>query len=124
MTVSVCPGVFGDVVVTVMEGDSVTLHADTKIQIKEIDWRFGEKLIAEIDIETSYSWYDEASKDRLKLYNQTGDLKITNIRISDAGSYNLQVNSEQPPSKKFTVKGECVSLVYLIIIPQLFIITL
>ncbi|XP_056109091.1 uncharacterized protein LOC130086895 [Rhinichthys klamathensis goyatoka] len=96
-------GVFGDDDVTVMEGDSVTLHADTKIQIKEIDWRFGENLIASIDIETSYISFEGPSKERLKLDNHTGDLKITNIRISDAGSYNLQVNSEQPPSKKFTV---------------------
>ncbi|XP_077081371.1 uncharacterized protein LOC143735027 [Siphateles boraxobius] len=99
----VSSGVFGDDVVTVVEGDSVTLHADTKIQIKEIDWRVGEILIASIDIETSDILYEGPSKDRLKLDNQTGDLKITYITISDAGSYNLHVNSEKPPSKKFTV---------------------
>uniref|UniRef100_A0A8C1P257 Hepatocyte cell adhesion molecule-like n=1 Tax=Cyprinus carpio TaxID=7962 RepID=A0A8C1P257_CYPCA len=89
-------GVFGvDAVqsVSVTEGDSVTLNV-TDIQINdEIEWRFGQMLIAEINIKNKKStFYDDSAagrfRDRLKL-DQTGSLIITNTRTTDSGLYTV-----------------------------------
>ncbi|XP_042611975.1 uncharacterized protein LOC122144840 [Cyprinus carpio] len=89
-----CSGVFGvDAVqsVSVTEGESVTLNV-TDIQINdEIEWRFGQILIAEINKKNYKStFYDDNAdgrfRDRLKL-DQTGSLIITNTRTTDSGLY-------------------------------------
>ncbi|KAK9968938.1 hypothetical protein ABG768_027155, partial [Culter alburnus] len=93
---------FGDKVKyeSVEEGDSVTLKSDlTEMKDDDvIQWRFGNTLIAEINVTADrITVYDDVLdgrfRDRLKLDNQTGSLTITNITTEDAGDYELQVNS-------------------------------
>ncbi|XP_056615264.1 titin-like isoform X1 [Triplophysa dalaica] len=95
--------------VSVTEGDSVTLSTDVTETLTDdqILWRFGPKnaRIAEI-----YHWnppiYDniEIFRDRLKLENETGSLRITNIRITDSGVYKLHIiRSTGTLYKTFTV---------------------
>ncbi|XP_057181297.1 natural killer cell receptor 2B4-like [Triplophysa rosa] len=86
--------------VSVMEGDSVTLHTD-QTDIQEDDqilWLFGprETRIAEITKWTNLSSvYDNVDngrfRDGLQLNNQTGSLTITNITSTDSGLYQLQI---------------------------------
>uniref|UniRef100_A0A8C1LVC6 Ig-like domain-containing protein n=1 Tax=Cyprinus carpio TaxID=7962 RepID=A0A8C1LVC6_CYPCA len=81
--------------VSVAEGDSVTLKSGvTEIQTDdEIEWRFSGSKIATIigDDSESSVWVkpDGSFRDRLQLNNQTGDLKISNIR--DSGDYKLLI---------------------------------
>uniref|UniRef100_A0A8C1N510 Ig-like domain-containing protein n=1 Tax=Cyprinus carpio TaxID=7962 RepID=A0A8C1N510_CYPCA len=96
-------------IVSVMEGDPVTLHVP-QIQGDElIVWRFGdkEKLIAKHDLEAKSSpLYDEEERfrDRLKLNDQTGSLTITNTRTTDSGVYKVKISSnKQTLYKRFTV---------------------
>ncbi|XP_056615262.1 V-set and immunoglobulin domain-containing protein 1-like [Triplophysa dalaica] len=82
--------------VSVMEGDSVTLHTNlTEIQRRDqILWMFGpqETRIAEIYKQSIHMFVSsERFRDRLKLDSQTGSLTITNIRITDSGLYKLQI---------------------------------
>ncbi|CAM4660837.1 unnamed protein product [Leuciscus chuanchicus] len=100
-------GVFGESV-SVMEGDSVTLHTSLpEIQRHDVlQWRFGAKgaLIAQINKGANKSSvYDDVPdgrfRDRLKLDNQTGDLTITNTRTEHSGHY--EVTSTR--NKIFTV---------------------
>ncbi|XP_073721352.1 uncharacterized protein [Misgurnus anguillicaudatus] len=94
-------GVFGDEVksVSVMEGDSLTLHTDIteKETVDLIDWRFGDKgRIAQINVEANiFSVRDVVAdgrfKSKLKLNNQTGDLTITNITTQHTGLYKLEI---------------------------------
>ncbi|XP_073669727.1 uncharacterized protein [Paramisgurnus dabryanus] len=94
--------VFGDEVksVSVMEGDSVTLHTDTKLQIKdEIEWMFGvespDEIIAEYNREANTtSLNDERFKNHLYLNHQTGDLIITNITNKHTGVYRVEINRQ------------------------------
>uniref|UniRef100_A0A8C1KJG0 Ig-like domain-containing protein n=1 Tax=Cyprinus carpio TaxID=7962 RepID=A0A8C1KJG0_CYPCA len=98
--------VFGDTVtvksVSVLEGDSVTLHSGFTEMMDEdvILWRFGSEntLIAEINVmANSMTVYDdvldERFRDRLKVDHQTGSLTITNTRTEHTGLYQLQSNS-------------------------------
>ncbi|XP_073669676.1 uncharacterized protein [Paramisgurnus dabryanus] len=115
VNVFVCSGVFGDEVksVSVMEGDSLTLHIDmTDIQkAYRIQWRFGhnETRLATINKENnSISIYDDVLdgrfRDRLQMNNQTGDLTITNITTQHTGLYNITIKSKQKPkSYRFNV---------------------
>uniref|UniRef100_A0A8C1LEQ2 Ig-like domain-containing protein n=1 Tax=Cyprinus carpio TaxID=7962 RepID=A0A8C1LEQ2_CYPCA len=87
-------GVFGDTdtvkSVSVLEGDSVTLHSDAELQTDDvIQWRFGSEntLIATINVGTgSFSTIN----DRLTLDKTTGSLTITNTTITDSGLYQIR----------------------------------
>ncbi|XP_073721387.1 uncharacterized protein [Misgurnus anguillicaudatus] len=107
-------GVFGDEVksVSVMKGDSVTLHTDiTDIQKNDLlDWRFGEKedRIAQINSEANlvsvYAGSELRFRDRLQVNHQSGDLTIRNIITQHTGDYQLQIISRVTPTrKKFSV---------------------
>ncbi|XP_067271066.1 uncharacterized protein, partial [Pseudorasbora parva] len=112
-TVSVCsagvPGVETDEnvkSVSVIVGDSYTLHTDvTEIQRDDvIEWRFGEDLIGRINDKPVN--YIKTFRDRLHLDDQTGDLKIRNVRITDFGLYKLEINGYRGISKRtFNVSG-------------------
>uniref|UniRef100_A0A9J7XRF7 Ig-like domain-containing protein n=1 Tax=Cyprinus carpio carpio TaxID=630221 RepID=A0A9J7XRF7_CYPCA len=91
--------------ISVMRGDSVTLHTDlTEVQRDDlILWTFGSKddLIAEIHKQVVYM-YD--SKGRFRLEEKTGSLTIRNIRTEDSGLYELRViNSGRTSYKRFNV---------------------
>ncbi len=82
-------------IVSVMEGDSVTLKSgvtDVKT-VDDIEWRF-----KGIRIDTFV--------DTLQLDSQTGDLKISNIRTKDSGLYKVKISSTTGSSvMEFNVKG-------------------
>nr|XP_055072959.1 uncharacterized protein LOC129452898 isoform X2 [Misgurnus anguillicaudatus] len=116
LNVFVCSGVFGDEVksVSVMEGDSVTLHTHlTEIKRRDlIMWRFvvtQESLIVKINIGANkISIYDdvldERFRDRLQVNNQTGDLTITNITTQHTGLYQIIISGKQKiSSHRFNV---------------------
>uniref|UniRef100_A0A8C1UBE3 Ig-like domain-containing protein n=1 Tax=Cyprinus carpio TaxID=7962 RepID=A0A8C1UBE3_CYPCA len=99
-------GVFADTVtvksVSVLEGDSVTLHSGLTEMMDEdvILWRFGSEntLIAEIDVMADSmavfdDVLDERFRDRLKVDHQTGSLIITNITTQHTGLYQLKTSS-------------------------------
>ncbi len=100
---------------SVMEGDSVTLHTDTDIQRNTavIQWMFGAEnpdiVIAEIFREANISDVsDERFKDRVKMDSQTGSLTIINIRTTDSGLYKVEITTNSEAEKTFnvTVYGE------------------
>uniref|UniRef100_A0A8C1MZT4 Ig-like domain-containing protein n=1 Tax=Cyprinus carpio TaxID=7962 RepID=A0A8C1MZT4_CYPCA len=83
---------------SVMEGDSVTLHTDTDTQRNDavIEWMFGAQnpdiVIAEINREANISDVsDERFRDRVKMDSQTGSLTFTNIRTTDSGLYKVDI---------------------------------
>ncbi|KAL0153150.1 hypothetical protein M9458_051546, partial [Cirrhinus mrigala] len=86
-----------------MEGDSVTLQTGIKTKQQErIEWYFNGFQIATITGDLHYICTDvqckdgdERFRDRLKLDHQTGSLTITNIRSTDSGLYQLQINSRR-----------------------------
>ncbi|XP_065099540.1 uncharacterized protein [Paramisgurnus dabryanus] len=98
-------GVFGDEVksVSVMEGDSVTLHTHIKLQRDDlVVWRFGPEnsLIARInEVAKDISVYADVLagrfRDRLQVDNQNGDLIITNITTQHTGLYNMIISGKQ-----------------------------
>ncbi|XP_016388095.1 SLAM family member 9-like [Sinocyclocheilus rhinocerous] len=96
--------------VSVMEGDSVTLNTDvTEIQENyNIVWKFGREnvLITTTKRKKHISRYDvpdERFRDRLKLDNQTGSLTITNITTQLAGLYKIEIRGAKLISKTFNV---------------------
>ncbi|XP_051550784.1 uncharacterized protein LOC127438919 [Myxocyprinus asiaticus] len=110
-------GVFGDGIdeiksMSVIEGDSVTLHTDVG-EMQRVDlivWTFGPEnfRIAQINrvsqISSIYDVDDGRFRDRLLLDNKTGDLTITNIRIKHSGLYQLQtVGGIDVLPKKFSI---------------------
>ncbi|XP_048027936.1 uncharacterized protein LOC125256211 isoform X2 [Megalobrama amblycephala] len=108
-------GAFGDTdEISVWEGDSVTLNSDlTEMKDYVIQWRFGNTLIAEINVTVDrITVYDDVLdgrfRDRLKLDKQTGSLTITNTTTEHAGDYRLEINESVKP---VTVKeGDSVTL--------------
>ncbi|XP_026120011.1 uncharacterized protein LOC113099136 [Carassius auratus] len=95
--------------VSVMEGDSVTLHTDVTEVPKDTDiiWKFGNEIIARMnEADGNPSTYDGPGaifKDRLKLDKQTGSLTITNIRTEHIGHYSVDVKSMNAKLKTFQV---------------------
>ncbi|XP_043085148.1 uncharacterized protein LOC122331712 [Puntigrus tetrazona] len=84
--------------VSVMEGNSVTLHSDTEIRNNDLtQWRFGGYLIAEIKEMSNITVYDDVLegrfRDRLQVDEETGSLNITNVRFEHTGFYKQQTNS-------------------------------
>ncbi|XP_016354733.1 uncharacterized protein LOC107698293 [Sinocyclocheilus anshuiensis] len=84
--------------VSVMEGDSVSLQTNTKLQTENlITWTFGlsETRIAEINkkagIFDTFDGPDGRFRDRLKLDHQTGSLTITNTRNTHSGLYRITI---------------------------------
>uniref|UniRef100_A0A673KK92 Zgc:171686 n=1 Tax=Sinocyclocheilus rhinocerous TaxID=307959 RepID=A0A673KK92_9TELE len=105
-------GVFGDTdvmkSVSVMEGDSVTLNTDVKVQRDDHTlWMFGpqERRIAEIHRQTIYiDATNTIFEKRLQMDNQTGSLTIRNIRTEHTGLYKLQnINNRGTSNKRFSV---------------------
>ncbi|KAL1252089.1 hypothetical protein QQF64_019885 [Cirrhinus molitorella] len=91
---------------SVMEGDSVTLKSGvTHLQTDdEIEWRFNGNRIAKIKRDSIKISAPETFGDRLNLDNQTGDLKISNIKKTDSGQYKLKVSTTRgSPEMTFTV---------------------
>ncbi|XP_048050769.1 uncharacterized protein LOC125270828 [Megalobrama amblycephala] len=94
--------------VSVREGSYTTLKSDFT-EMKDVDviqWRFGNTLIAEINVTVDrITVYDDVLdgrfRDRLKLDKQTGSLTIRNFRTEHAGDYELEVNSVS--MRKFSV---------------------
>ncbi|XP_051977463.1 uncharacterized protein LOC127639449 [Xyrauchen texanus] len=108
-----CGGVFGvytDKVksVSVMEGDSVTLHTDdTEIQDKdEIDWWFESETQGFLKIgvfSTSDDVLGGRFRGRLHVNHQTGDLTITNITTEHAGFYQVIITGYRRTINTFSV---------------------
>ncbi|XP_016426971.1 SLAM family member 5-like, partial [Sinocyclocheilus rhinocerous] len=97
--------------VAVLEGDSVTLHTDVKVQRDDqIRWTFGPQntRIAEIikrdQINFIFVSNDGRFRDKLLMDNQTGSLTIRNIRSDHTGLYKLTVIiSGETSLKSFSV---------------------
>ncbi|XP_042568299.1 uncharacterized protein LOC109054492 isoform X1 [Cyprinus carpio] len=98
-------GVFGDDVVTVMEGDSVTLHTDiTKKEHDKLLWYFEDTRIALINGRPNTSClYDGEGgrfRDRLKVDYETGSLTITDIRSEHTGRYEAEIIRSESSGKR------------------------
>ncbi|XP_067272594.1 uncharacterized protein [Pseudorasbora parva] len=103
-------GVFGvgSDEVSVMEGDSVTLHTGVETRQQEkIKWYFDDTRIAQISGDFSDVCTDvqcnegtERFRDRLKLDHQTGSLTITHTTTEDSGDYKLEIFSSDSNSEK------------------------
>ncbi|XDV23202.1 hypothetical protein PO909_027887, partial [Leuciscus waleckii] len=94
--------------VSVMEGDSVTLNTDVKVQRDDILWAYrhdsSEIRIAEI-YKQIIDMFDSnvTFGDRLQMDSQTGSLTIRNIRTTDSGLYKLSIFSRNITHKSFSV---------------------
>lgn len=93
--------------VSVTVGDSLTLHTKvTQIELGGvIEWMFGEKIIALINSEPNVITHVTTYiGDRLELNRQSGNLKITNVKMADSGLYKLDINDPSGRTlKKFNV---------------------
>ncbi len=99
--------------VFVTAGESVRLSTD-RPEIErgdEIQWMFGEEIIAEIKEGTEETHYvpDERFRDRLQLDKRTGDLTIKNSTTKDTGRYKLNIRSRKGNTDKIysvIIRGE------------------
>ncbi|KAI2646753.1 Lymphocyte function-associated antigen 3 [Labeo rohita] len=99
--------------VSVMEGDSVTLHTKVETNHQEsIKWYVSSIRIAQIDGDLHFNCTDiqcnegtERFRDRLKLDHRTGSLTITNITNTDSGEYKLKISSSSDSEKIFSVSS-------------------
>uniref|UniRef100_A0A8C1S3G3 Si:dkey-182g1.6 n=1 Tax=Cyprinus carpio TaxID=7962 RepID=A0A8C1S3G3_CYPCA len=75
--------------VSVTEGDSVTLHTDVKIQKDDVIQWFGNQgtLIADLNSAADSRWSN------IHLNYETGDLTIRNIRRDQSGVYKVEINN-------------------------------
>ncbi|XP_068072682.1 uncharacterized protein isoform X5 [Danio rerio] len=91
--------------VSVMEGDSVTLHTHLQILKDEVtEWTFNNTLIAKVTEDNPTYNKDERFTNRLKLDHQTGSLTITNIKTTDSGIYTFTtIIDKKQPTKRFSV---------------------
>uniref|UniRef100_A0A673LJL4 Immunoglobulin domain-containing protein n=1 Tax=Sinocyclocheilus rhinocerous TaxID=307959 RepID=A0A673LJL4_9TELE len=101
----VFPGVFGDDVVTVMEGDTVTLHTDiTKKEHDKMLWYFEDTRIALINghpnMSCLYDGEDGRFRDRLEVDYKTGSLTITDITTEHAGRYEAEIIRSESSGKR------------------------
>ncbi|KTF94752.1 hypothetical protein cypCar_00041562 [Cyprinus carpio] len=106
-------GVFSDVVKSVPEGDSVTLHTDLTdlLKYERILWTFGpgRTRIAQINnVVNKISVYNDVLdgkfRDRLQLDDRSGSLTVTNTTTEDSGLYELQtVGGKEVPPKTFSI---------------------
>ncbi|XDV22629.1 hypothetical protein PO909_027485 [Leuciscus waleckii] len=86
-------------IVSVMEGDSVTLHTDDTVRYKPyVQWTFGpEGTIIIIQFNgggADITYFNEKRiRDRIQIDNQTGSLTIRNTRTTDSGLYHLIMES-------------------------------
>ncbi|XP_051745013.1 uncharacterized protein LOC127509870 isoform X3 [Ctenopharyngodon idella] len=81
---------------SVLRGDSVALYKDTDIQKDDkIQWKFEEKLIAEMTGENREKpqWFDDQFRDQIKLDPQTGSLFIHRSRPEHSGLYKLEIKT-------------------------------
>ncbi|XDV24043.1 hypothetical protein PO909_028335, partial [Leuciscus waleckii] len=105
------------VLLSVMEGDSVTLNTGVQTnQQEKIKWYFNGTRIAQITGDLSKICTDvqcnegtERFRDRLKLDHQTGSLTITNTRNTDSGEYKGQIISGNRIARIFSVTVNAVS---------------
>jgi len=119
------PGVSGvdtdEVSVSVMEGDSVTLHTGVQTnQQEKIRWYYNDIRIAQINGDQSKICTDvqcnedtERFRDRLKLDHQTGSLTITHTTNTLSGVYKLKIISSSSDREKIynvSVHGESLCL--------------
>ncbi|KAF4097259.1 uncharacterized protein LOC131530624 isoform X2 [Onychostoma macrolepis] len=112
LLVNVVSGIETDVVVSVsvILGDAVTLQTEvTQIQSGVIEWRFRGHRIAIVDSDSNkrvQANVTEEFRHKLQLDNQTGDLKIRNIRTENIGLYKLDIYSARGSSEKtFNISG-------------------
>ncbi|XP_042604956.1 uncharacterized protein LOC122141495 [Cyprinus carpio] len=94
--------------VSVMEGESFTLHTDVSEVQKYflIQWMFGSTRIAEVNrltqTSSTYGGPDERFRDRLHV-DQTGSVTIMNTRSTDSGVYKVTVISSETSYMTFNV---------------------
>ncbi|XP_056614426.1 carcinoembryonic antigen-related cell adhesion molecule 3 [Triplophysa dalaica] len=103
-------GLFGDAdevkVVSVMEGDSVTLNTDV-IEIQEDDlimWMCGDSCTANLNISSrTISEGNERLSGRMEMDMKTGSLTIKNISTADSGVYKAQIIGNKVARKTYNV---------------------
>lgn len=112
MTVFVCAvGAVTDEIesVSVMEGDSFTLHTNIVIKTDDcIEWRYGAQLdlLATLNREAKKTSLsndtDGRFTDRLKLNDKTGDLTIIDATSELDGVYQLEITGKKVTKKTFS----------------------
>jgi len=110
--------------VSVLEGDSVTLHTGVQSnQQDDITWYFNDTRIAQISGDLSKICTDdqcnkdtERFRDRLKLDHQTGSLTITHTTNTQSGVYKLLIISGDRNSETiFSVNVHGESFMFIIL---------